>query len=386
MTYLGDFPADQAVYIHFTTHDAAGEPIAPSSAFVAADFRIYRDGSAVERVGTAGVTVVSPFDATAGRHLVTIDTSNNTDAGFFAAGHDYRVELNTAKTVDGVSQSGVAIATFSLQNRYVPAVGGGGLDAAGVRAALGLAAANLDTQIAGIPAAVESAIIDDGDATALLQAIADKIAAENPSLGDLTLAAIASAVWANGTRTLTGSVALTSSERTTLAGVIATLLATNHGSGSWEPAALEVGPDDVESIAAAVAAKFSVSHMLVSDLGRFINASEINLRQGDDYLATKGTAWEKEIAIAGYDFTAGGLNVRFGAGNTPGDPLITGTATLHSTAVGSATLRLEFDREDTREIAQGSYHWDAEVVDSDGDVLTVDGGMLNLQASWTTLA
>ena len=52
---------------------------------------------------------------------MVIDTSDNTDAGFYAAGSDYRVEINSAKTVDSVSQSGVAIGTFSICNRAIKA-------------------------------------------------------------------------------------------------------------------------------------------------------------------------------------------------------------------------------------------------------------------------
>lgn len=105
------------------------------------------------------------------------------------------------------------------------------LDAAGVRAAAGLASANLDTQLGAISAkttnlpsspaavgsamtltsgerttlaaAIEAAIINDSDGEAVLQAITDKIASVNPDLGDLSLGAIASAVWTNGTRVLT---------------------------------------------------------------------------------------------------------------------------------------------------------------------------------------
>ena len=142
---------------------------------------------------------------------------------------------------------------------------------------------------------------------------------------------------------------------------------------------------DNDAIAALVIAGFSASSVLLSELGRFATQSEINIRQGDDYLAAKGTAYEKTITLAGYDFNAAGLTVRFGAGTTPGTPLITGTASLQNKAVGSVTLRLEFTRDQTKTIPQGSYQWDAELVDVDGKVTTIDGGMLNLQASWTTL-
>jgi hypothetical protein len=50
---------------------------------------------------------------------------------------------------------------------------------------------------------VEAQIIDETDSEKVLTAITDKIASVNPSLSGLTLSAIASAVWSNGTRVLT---------------------------------------------------------------------------------------------------------------------------------------------------------------------------------------
>lgn len=79
------------------------------------------------------------------------------------------------------------------------------LDAAGVRTAVGLAAANLDAQFDAIPENVEAAILDEGDATPLLAAIAAKVEEFVLNDGDsaATLAAIAAAVWSNATRELT---------------------------------------------------------------------------------------------------------------------------------------------------------------------------------------
>jgi hypothetical protein len=59
------------------------------------------------------------------------------------------------------------------------------------------------TALLAIANKVETEIIDDTDSEKVLTAITDKIASVNPSLAGLTLAAIASAVWANGTRVLT---------------------------------------------------------------------------------------------------------------------------------------------------------------------------------------
>lgn len=86
----------------------------------------------------------------------------------------------------------------------------GPLDAAGVRSAIGLASADLDTQIGTLATpgdamtltsgerttlagALEAAIINELDGTAVMQAIADLIA-DDMTTGDLTVQAIASAV------------------------------------------------------------------------------------------------------------------------------------------------------------------------------------------------
>lgn len=123
MSDFGDRLEDSAIQIDFTTHvGSTGALVAPSSAFTNSDFRIYKDGSATQKTTTNGITVTSPFDSITGKHLIEIDTSNDTgDSGFWTAGANYRVEINSAKTVDGVDQSGVTVGRFSIENRNVKA-------------------------------------------------------------------------------------------------------------------------------------------------------------------------------------------------------------------------------------------------------------------------
>lgn len=114
------------------------------------------------------------------------------------------------------------------------------LDAAGIRSAVGLAGANLDTQLSGISgyvdclpvtldgstftnlpavtlteqqetdlvAAIEAEIADDATGEAVKQAIVDKLIENLPDLDDLTLAAIAQSVWGEllTSITTTGSI------------------------------------------------------------------------------------------------------------------------------------------------------------------------------------
>ena len=117
MSYIGDFADDATVRFMFTTHAQTGAPVAPNSAFEAADLVIYKDGSATQKTTTNGITMTSPFDSTTGLHLVAIDTSNDTgDSGFWAAGSDYFIVLVPDETVDSLAVTKV-VAHFSLENR-----------------------------------------------------------------------------------------------------------------------------------------------------------------------------------------------------------------------------------------------------------------------------
>lgn len=158
-----DYPEDSTIRLGFTSTSPDGTLTAPSAAFTAADFAIYKDGSATQKTTTNGITVTSPFDSITGRHLISIDTSNDTgDAGFWAAGSVYEVVLSTAKTVDSKSVSGYSVGEFRLggvriDSASVTAVQSGlsTLDEAGVRTAVGLGSANLDTQLADLPTVSE---------------------------------------------------------------------------------------------------------------------------------------------------------------------------------------------------------------------------------------
>jgi len=114
---MRDRALGSTIRFDFNTHVfATGALVAPSSAFVAADFRIYKDGSATEKTTTNGVTVTSPFDSVVGTHKIEIDTGNATgDAAFWASGSVYRVVLNSAKTVDGQIISGIPVGEFSIE-------------------------------------------------------------------------------------------------------------------------------------------------------------------------------------------------------------------------------------------------------------------------------
>lgn len=114
--FLGDLAVGTMVSIPFSTHEAAGGNVAPSSAFEIADIRVYRGASATQRSSSSGMTMTSPFDSLTGVHMVEIDTSDDTDTGFFASGYLYHVMLAPdTETVDGQTLTGVHLASFGIE-------------------------------------------------------------------------------------------------------------------------------------------------------------------------------------------------------------------------------------------------------------------------------
>jgi hypothetical protein len=160
--WLGDYPTGfTTVVVPFTTHAADGSPVAPSSAFEAADFKLYKDGSATERTSTAGWTIQSPHDTLTGAHVLILDLSDNTDAGFYAAGHVYSVLLDPDETVDSVAV-----------RRWV---GQFGIDLSTVRAALpaALVSGRIDASVGAMAANVLTASAINADAITAAKVASD---------------------------------------------------------------------------------------------------------------------------------------------------------------------------------------------------------------------
>lgn len=113
--YLGYRPAGSIVYVPFHTFNGSGASVTISGLAVT-DIEIYKNGSATQRSSDAGYTLLDTdgidFDGLTGIHGFSIDTSDNTDSGFFAAGSHYWVVVS-AITVDSQTVSFVA-ATFDL--------------------------------------------------------------------------------------------------------------------------------------------------------------------------------------------------------------------------------------------------------------------------------
>lgn len=225
------------------------------------------DGSAKTDLvyNTSGISIVVVRDNLANSSALTLSAASGpTDwaAGKFHAmgGNKYRVGIATASissftgqiSVEGTYTSGVLTGVTREVSAYNPTrnpaiageamlitsgTGAGQLDvtsgviksnvtqfggtngtfASGVpevkvasMAADSLTAAAISADAgAELAALVETYIVNEGDATAVMQAIADKIAADWVA-GDASPLAIASAVWANATRTITGGSLTTS--------------------------------------------------------------------------------------------------------------------------------------------------------------------------------
>jgi hypothetical protein len=138
MSYIGDFSLGQTLNMKFTTIDA-GIPTSLAGSPVVV---VYKDNNTTEI--TSGITLVTDFDSRTGLNNVNIVA---TSGNGFAAGSDYDVVVSVG-TVGEKSLVGYVIKSFSIENRFL-------LTASGIRSALGLASANLDTQFDAIPTAAE---------------------------------------------------------------------------------------------------------------------------------------------------------------------------------------------------------------------------------------
>lgn len=110
MNYLGDFPISSTVRMLWNTNGQDGASITRSTN---GTLKIYKDIGATERSSLNGVTQVEDFASGTGVHSIAIDLSDDTDAGFYAAGHEYHVVM-TGMVIDTKTVNAV-IAHFSIE-------------------------------------------------------------------------------------------------------------------------------------------------------------------------------------------------------------------------------------------------------------------------------
>ena len=110
MNYVGDFPTGATVYLLWNTNGQDGASITRATD---GTLKIYKNVSATERTSLAGVVQVEDFDAATGVHSISIDLSDNTDAGFYVAGGEYHVVM-TGMVIDTKTVN-AEIAHFSIE-------------------------------------------------------------------------------------------------------------------------------------------------------------------------------------------------------------------------------------------------------------------------------
>ena len=118
MNYKGDFTTANTVYVYFNSFDS-NDPSASVTltGLVLGDIKIYKNGSVTQRTSTAGFTLLDTdgidFDAITGINGFSVDLSDNTDAGFYAAGGEYEIIINSVTIDAGVIN--FSAASFSIE-------------------------------------------------------------------------------------------------------------------------------------------------------------------------------------------------------------------------------------------------------------------------------
>jgi hypothetical protein len=106
-------PAGDTLPILFDSFDGGTGASITLTGLAATDIEIYKDGSTTQRASDAGYTLLDTdgidFDGITGIHGFSIDTSDNTDANFYAVGAWYHVVVS-AVTIDAQTVNFIAAA------------------------------------------------------------------------------------------------------------------------------------------------------------------------------------------------------------------------------------------------------------------------------------
>lgn len=139
-------PAGDVVPIMFGSYDANGASVTLTGLAVT-DIEIYKDGGTTQRASDAGYTLLDTdgidFDGITGLHGFSIDTGDNTDAGFYTVGAWFTV------VVSAVTIASQTVTFIAAMFRLMPAESIAGKPKVDVDAWLGTAAAT--PTVAGVP-------------------------------------------------------------------------------------------------------------------------------------------------------------------------------------------------------------------------------------------
>ena len=277
VSFFGDYDTTETVVIPFNTF-SSDDPSASVTAtnLVAGDVEIHKDGGTTQRSSDAGVTVSIDFDGVTGNHLVSIDLSDNTDAGFYAAGSRYQVRVEGI-TVDAGTVN-AWIGAFSIGCTLRPATDGrtvvvdadGLIDANTVKVGpSGSGTAQTANDMSGdvddiltdtgttIPGTIttidnEIAVID-GNVDDILadtnELQTDDVPTLIGALNDPTAAAISDAVWdeAQADHTSAGSFGLVASEIATIDGIVDDILTDTGTTLQAELDGIQADTEDIQT-------------------------------------------------------------------------------------------------------------------------------------------
>lgn len=114
MISFGTVPIGAVLPVFFSSYAASTGASATLTGLAVTDIEIYKGTSMTQRASDAGYTLLDTdgidVDGTTGIHAFSIDTGDNTDASFYAAGSFYTVVVS-AVTIDSQTVNFIA-ATF----------------------------------------------------------------------------------------------------------------------------------------------------------------------------------------------------------------------------------------------------------------------------------
>ena len=91
--WYGNFAVNATVTIPWSTNSKVGDAVTRTTDGA---IRLYKGNAVAQRTSANGITDAEDFDGIVGCHMLTIDLSDNTDAGFYTAGSVYHVMLTGA--------------------------------------------------------------------------------------------------------------------------------------------------------------------------------------------------------------------------------------------------------------------------------------------------
>ncbi|MBL4701962.1 MAG: hypothetical protein JKX85_11960 [Phycisphaeraceae bacterium] len=110
---------NETVHIPFNTFNKSNASVTFTGTVT--NLKIYPAGSVVERTSAVGCVLNKDIDAgVVGVHVIDIDTSDNTDVGFYKNNTTYNVVL-TGLTIDAETVN-VEVGSFTIDNRMLCAV------------------------------------------------------------------------------------------------------------------------------------------------------------------------------------------------------------------------------------------------------------------------